>query len=53
MKKALLSLAAITMIVGSAFAQYYYIPDNGQNPGGLSTDSEYPEGGGMATGWTR
>jgi hypothetical protein len=51
MKKALLSLAAITMIVGSAFAQYYYIPEEGQNPKGLSTDAEWPPNGGLPTGW--
>ncbi|MBK0404168.1 T9SS type A sorting domain-containing protein [Adhaeribacter sp. BT258] len=51
MKKLLLMLGAV-MAFSAAQAQYYLIPYNGSNPGGLNTDSEYPVGGGLAAGWT-
>ncbi len=33
-------------------AQYYYLPAAGPgNPGGLNTDTEYPNGSGLPAGW--
>lgn len=54
MKKLLLSVFAGICFGGSASAQYFYIPQStGTNPGNLNQDVEYPEGGGIATGWTK
>ena len=34
------------------YSQYYVLDsDIGQNPGGLNTDSEFPQGGGLPAGW--
>jgi hypothetical protein len=53
MKKILYLLLALCSFE-VANAQYYYIPftSAGQNPGNLNTDSEFPLGGGLPTGWT-
>lgn len=45
----------MAMVSLGAFAQtgYYVAPGTGTgNPGGLNADTEYPPGGGLATGWT-
>jgi len=53
MKKILTLLVAASISL-AASAQYYYIPyiSAGSNPGSISTDAEYPVGGGLPAGWT-
>jgi hypothetical protein len=53
MKKFTLILAFM-MAVSAAFSQYYYLPflNAGTNPGGINTDAEYPNGGGLDPSWT-
>jgi hypothetical protein len=48
-----LCLALVLLLSVQANAQYYYVPNigAGTNPGGLNTDSEYPLGGGLPSGW--
>lgn len=52
--KRLLFLLSFLMVVAAANAQYYYVPNigAGTNPGGLNTDDEYPNGGGLDASWT-
>lgn len=51
--KKLLSLLALVFSF-SAFNQYYYNEVSiGQNPSNLNTDNEYPDGGGLPSGWTQ
>ena len=54
MNKKLLFILSFSLISNLIFAQYYYIPNtnNPGNPGGLNSDPEYPNGSGMAAGWT-
>ena len=53
MKKLLLSLGIIALSTGSAFGQYYHTAAAGGNPNNINTeDTEYPVGGGIASGWT-
>ena len=54
MKKITSLIAGLTFLCKVGFSQYYYLPFIGanQNPGALSTDVEYPSGGGQASGWT-
>lgn len=53
MKKLLFSLSLIVASTG-LFGQYYYNQVSaGQNPGGLNTDDEYPNGGGLSATWTQ
>ena len=42
------------MAVSVGFSQYYYLPfvNAGVNPGGLNTDNEYPNGGGLDASWS-
>ena len=53
MKKFILAIVSM-LTIQFALAQYYYVPytNAGKNPGGLNTDTEYPPGGGLASGWT-
>lgn len=49
------ALLTFVIICSFAFSQYYYIShimDKG-NPGGLNSDNEAPEGGGLSAGWTK
>lgn len=54
MKKILLFIVALSsMLVADAQGYYYFKDSTGTNPGNLNTEqSEYPVGGGIATGWT-
>ncbi len=54
MNKKLFFILSFSLISNLIFAQYYYIPNtnNPGNPGGLNSDPEYPNGSGMAAGWT-
>jgi len=52
MKNMYITLMIVLGIITSTQAQYYYIPDEGQNPKGLSTDAEWPPNGGLPTGWS-
>ena len=54
MNKKLLFILSFALISNLVFAQYYYLPNtnNPGNPGGLNSDPEYPNGSGMASGWT-
>ena len=54
MNKKILSILILLLIGNLIFAQYYYIANitNPGNPGGLNSDPEYPNGNGMAAGWT-
>lgn len=53
MRKLLLCLAGL-LLINIAKAQYYYIPypNQGENPGNLNSDGEYPVGGGLPATWT-
>lgn len=50
--KRYLKLSICIMLYVNGIGQYFYLPSttNG-NPGGLNTDSEYPNGSGLAAGW--
>ena len=52
MKKILLFVFSL-LAISSVNAQYYYITGSSQNPKGLNTDLEYPEGGGQPAGWSK
>ncbi len=54
MKKFTALLFSLCFISTLSFGQYYYQTNSnpGQNPGGLNTDDEYPNGGGLGPGWT-
>lgn len=55
MMKKFTLLFALLMAVSMGFSQYYYLPfiNAGTNPGGLNTDAEYPNGGGLDASWTQ
>src|ERR1043166_6978638 len=63
MKRSLQSLSSVKKIVllfllplmsaAVANAQYFYLTGSGKNPGELNIDAEYPDGGGLPTGWTK
>ena len=50
--KRYLTLSICIMFYVTGIGQYFYLPSttNG-NPGGLNTDSEYPNGSGLPAGW--
>lgn len=52
MKKIYTLAVALLVGIAASYAQYYYIPKSGQNPGGLNKDGEYPVGGGLDASWT-
>ncbi len=54
MKKILFTLLMMFFTSIIAYSQYYYLPNinAGQNPGGINTDNEYPNGGGLDPSWT-
>ena len=53
MKKFTLLTICLLGLVSFNFSQYYYIPASTPgNPGGLNTDSEYPNGSGLPAGWS-
>src|SRR3990172_5321478 len=52
--KKFMAILLMTCVAFYAHSQYFYSgPTIGNgNPGGLNTDDEYPDGGGMPAGWT-
>ncbi len=54
MKKILLSIVVLSSMLYADAQGYYYFKDStGTNPGNINTEqTEYPVGGGIATGWT-
>ncbi len=54
MKKILFTLLVMFFTSITVFSQYYYLPsiNAGQNPGGLNTDAEYPNGSGLDASWS-
>lgn len=52
MKKVYTLTLALLLSIVASYAQYYYVPKNGKNPGGLNNDKEYPaNGGGLDASW--
>lgn len=52
--KKLLAVLLIAFVYTGVNAQYYYNPqiNAGENPGGINTDSEFPNGGGLDASWS-
>ena len=51
--KKLFTLLTLLTFTSFLYSQYYYIPASAPgNPGGLNTDSEYPNGSGLPAGWS-